>query len=117
MREAASVVFDAIHLIQLPKAGDEKSDGLRSFIPYLSNAVAACSVGGLFFEMHSRPDWTLSDGLNALSLYQLSPLLDQLSDLQTWDAENPTIEMKTGYGLLGLIKSILSEILSHLFTV
>lgn len=93
MREAAPVIFDATHSVQLPQAGDGKSDGLRSFIPYLSKAAVACGVDGLFLETHPRPDEALSDGPNACPLHQLAPLLKQLFDLRAWGEENPTIEM------------------------
>lgn len=89
MRAVAPVIFDATHAVQLPQAGDGKSDGLRSFIPYLARAAVVCGIDGLFLETHPRPDEALSDGPNSCPLNQLLPLLEQLFSLQDWCDGNP----------------------------
>lgn len=78
MREFAPVIFDATHSVQMPGAGNGKSDGDRSFIPILSKAAAAVGVDGFFMETHFDPSIALSDGPNMIPTDELAPLIEQL---------------------------------------
>lgn len=89
MREAAPVIFDVTHSVQLPQAGQGRSGGLREFIPYLSRAAVACGVDGLFLETHPDPSEALSDGPNACPLSELGALIDQLFSLNAWGEAHP----------------------------
>jgi 2-dehydro-3-deoxyphosphooctonate aldolase (KDO 8-P synthase) len=72
------VVFDVTHAVQLPGGEGKSSGGQPEFIEPLARAGAAIGVDGIFLEVHENPAKALSDGTNALSLDQLSPLLEKL---------------------------------------
>ncbi len=75
------VVYDATHSVQLPGGNNGSSGGQREFIPALSRAAAGCGISGLFMETHPDPDNAPSDGPNAWPLDQLSPLLEDLKEI------------------------------------
>ncbi len=78
MREAAPVVFDATHSVQMPGGGGGKTSGDSSMVPYLAKAAAAVGVDGFFFETHFDPSIALSDGPNMLKIETLKALTEQL---------------------------------------
>jgi 2-dehydro-3-deoxyphosphooctonate aldolase (KDO 8-P synthase) len=83
------VVFDVTHSVQLP-AGEGKSSGGRpEFIEPLARAGAAIGIDGIFLEVHDNPAKALSDGMNALALDKLQPLLQKIVQLaalvREWD--------------------------------
>ncbi len=78
MKEAAPVIFDATHSVQMPASGDSSSGGDSRFVPYLAKAAAAVGVDGFFFETHFNPSIALSDGANMIKLEQLKSLLPKL---------------------------------------
>ena len=94
MRGVAPIIFDATHAVQLPQAGNGRSDGQREFIPYLARAAVACGIDGLFMETHPRPDEALSDGPNACPLHCLSDLIDELMALKAWGDQHPVVPMQ-----------------------
>lgn len=75
------VIFDATHSVQLPGAGDGKSDGQREFVAALARAAVAVGVAGLFLETHPDPDAAPCDGPNMLPFTALSSLLATLKGL------------------------------------
>ena len=75
------VIFDATHSVQLPGAGDGKSDGQREFVAVLARAAVAVGVAGLFLETHPDPDKAPCDGPNMLPFSALPALLDTLTAL------------------------------------
>ena len=75
------VVFDATHSVQLPGAGGTTSGGQAEFIPVLARAAVAAGVDGVFIEVHDDPARAKCDGLNALPLDLVEPLVKQLSAL------------------------------------
>ena len=77
----APVVFDATHSVQMPGGLGTSSGGQREMVPVLARAAVAAGVAGLFMETHPDPDNALSDGPNSWPLDQLSPLLEQLLEL------------------------------------
>ncbi len=72
------VVFDATHSVQLPGAGNGKSEGQREFVPVLAKAAVAVGVDGIFMETHPQPEKAFSDGPNAWPLDQMESLLTKL---------------------------------------
>lgn len=72
------VVFDATHSVQLPGAGDGKSDGQREFALPLARAALAAGADGIFLETHPDPLNALSDGPNMVPLDQLDSVVGQL---------------------------------------
>ncbi len=78
MREAAPVIFDATHSVQMPASKDSSSGGDSRFVSYLAKAAAAVGVDGFFFETHFNPSIALSDGANMIKLEQLKSLLPKL---------------------------------------
>ena len=80
-RTGAPVVFDATHSVQMPGGLGTSSGGQREMVPVLARAAVAAGVAGLFMETHPDPDNALSDGPNSWPLDQLSPLLEQLLEL------------------------------------
>lgn len=75
------VIFDATHSVQLPGAGDGKSDGQREFVAVLARAAVAVGVAGLFLETHPNPDKAPCDGPNMLPFTALPSLLTTLKEL------------------------------------
>ncbi len=74
-------IFDGTHSTQLPGAGKE-SGGDRRFAPVLMRAAVACSVEGLFMEVHPDPPSAWSDSSNQ---YYLKDAPDLLRGLYTLD--------------------------------
>src|SRR5258708_1000046 len=75
------VVFDVTHSVQLPGGQGNASGGQPEFIEPLARAGTAAGVGGIFLEVHDRPDRALSDGSNALRLDRLRMLLARLTPI------------------------------------
>jgi 2-dehydro-3-deoxyphosphooctonate aldolase (KDO 8-P synthase) len=75
------VVFDATHSVQLPGAGNGSSSGNREFVPVLAKAAVAVGISGLFMETHPKPEEALSDGPNSWPLHLMTPLLQQLKEI------------------------------------
>ena len=75
------VVFDATHSVQLPGGQGHVSGGQPEFIEPLARAAVAAGVDGLFLETHDNPAAALSDGANALPLWQLPALLSRMKQL------------------------------------
>lgn len=82
MREAAPVIFDATHSVQMPGAEGGKSGGKREFVAPLARAAAAVGVDGFFFETHLNPCEALCDGPNMLNLEQLKNTINQIKSIQ-----------------------------------
>jgi len=76
------VIFDATHSVQLPGAAGAASGGQAEFIEPLARGAAAVGVDGLFLEVHEAPARALSDGLNALPLERLGPLIKRLRRIE-----------------------------------
>lgn len=72
------VVFDVTHSLQLPGAQGQSSGGQPQYIPHFARAGVAAGVDGLFMEIHDDPAKALSDGPNALRLYLLPALLEEV---------------------------------------
>ncbi len=72
------VVFDVTHSLQLPGAGDGRTEGQAQYITTLAAAGVAAGVDGVFLEVHDDPPRALSDGGNALRLDRLADLLARL---------------------------------------
>lgn len=77
-------ILDATHSVQLPGAGDGKSDGQREFVAPLAKAALAAGADGLFLETHPDPAKAISDGPNMIPLADLPALL--ASCLAVWKA-------------------------------
>jgi 2-dehydro-3-deoxyphosphooctonate aldolase (KDO 8-P synthase) len=77
-------ILDATHSVQLPGAGDGKSDGQREFVAPLAKAALAAGADGLFLETHPDPAKAISDGPNMIPLAELPALL--ASCLAVWKA-------------------------------
>lgn len=77
-RNGWPVIFDATHSVQLPAAGDGRSEGEREFIPVLARAAVAAGLDGLFMETHPRPGEAKCDGPNSWPLSEMEGLLSQL---------------------------------------
>ncbi|MGB8323285.1 MAG: 3-deoxy-8-phosphooctulonate synthase [Candidatus Acidiferrum sp.] len=75
------VVYDVTHSVQLPGGQGHASGGQPEFIETLARAGVAAGVDGIFLETHDNPAAALSDGANALPLWQLPKLLAQLKEL------------------------------------
>ncbi len=73
------VVFDATHSVQEPGALGERTGGDRTLVPALARAAMATrEVDGFFFEVHTDPDSSPSDGPNMLHLESFPALVDEL---------------------------------------
>ncbi|MEO6874043.1 MAG: 3-deoxy-8-phosphooctulonate synthase [Opitutaceae bacterium] len=77
-------ILDATHSVQLPGAGNGKSDGQREFVAPLAKAALAAGADGLFLETHPDPSKAISDGPNMIALADLPALLT--SCLAVWQA-------------------------------
>lgn len=71
------VIFDATHSAQMPGSGQEKTGGLREYIPMMVRAAVAAGCDGLFIEVHDDPDNAFSDAATQWPLYQLEELLNE----------------------------------------
>ncbi len=92
MREAAPVVFDATHSVQLPGGQGTSSGGQREHVPVLSRAAIAVGVAGVFMETHPDPAKALSDGPNAVPLKHMRALLETLVELDRITKKNGFLE-------------------------
>jgi 2-dehydro-3-deoxyphosphooctonate aldolase (KDO 8-P synthase) len=72
------VVFDVTHSVQLPGGEGKSSGGQPEFIEPLARAGTAIGADGLFLEVHDNPAKALSDGMNALALVKLQPMLERI---------------------------------------
>ncbi|NQV36528.1 MAG: 3-deoxy-8-phosphooctulonate synthase [Candidatus Marinimicrobia bacterium] len=71
------VIFDATHSAQIPGSGNERTGGLREYIPIMVRAAVAAGCDGLFIEVHDDPENALSDAATQWPLYQLEELLTE----------------------------------------
>lgn len=78
------VIIDATHAVQQPGAAGQVTGGLPRFIPTIAQCGIISGARGVFMEVHPDPARAKSDGLNALNLGQLRPLLQKLTDLYRW---------------------------------
>ncbi len=76
------IVFDVTHSLQLPGGAGAASGGLPQYIEPLALAGVAAGADGLFVEVHDNPAAAKSDGLNALPLERLEPLVERLVRVQ-----------------------------------
>jgi len=72
------VVFDATHSVQIPSQGGI-SAGKREYVRPLARAAAAYGIGGLFCEVHPRPDEALSDAANSIDFETVRTVLDEVT--------------------------------------
>lgn len=72
------VIFDATHSVQLPGAGDGKSQGERRFASVLAKASLTVGIAGVFAETHPDPDNALSDGPNSIALANMDKFIGQM---------------------------------------
>jgi 2-dehydro-3-deoxyphosphooctonate aldolase (KDO 8-P synthase) len=72
------VIFDATHSVQEPSGLGGATGGNRAMVEPLARAATAIGVDGLFFETHSNPDQSPSDGPNMVPLDQFADLLKRL---------------------------------------
>ena len=76
-RTGHPLVFDATHSVQRPGGADGRTGGDRRLVPALARAAAATGhVDGFFFEVHSDPDSSPSDGPNMVRLDDFPEVLD-----------------------------------------
>ncbi len=73
------VVFDATHSVQLPGAGDGRSQGEREYAPMLAKASLTMGIAAIFMETHPNPDKALSDGPNSIPLHEMKAHLQSFS--------------------------------------
>ena len=78
------VIFDATHSVQLPGAGEGKTDGQRQFVLPLARAALAAGADGLFMETHPSPENAISDGPSQIPLSQFPLLIKDC--LKVWAA-------------------------------
>jgi 2-dehydro-3-deoxyphosphooctonate aldolase (KDO 8-P synthase) len=76
------IVYDVTHSLQLPGGAGDASGGLPEYIEPLALAGAAAGADGIFVEVHENPAAARSDGLNALPLDRLEPLVERLLRLE-----------------------------------
>lgn len=77
------VVFDATHSVQEPGGLGGATGGRREMIEPLARAATAIGVDALFFETHTDPKSSPSDGPNMIPLDELPALLERLLKLRT----------------------------------
>ncbi len=75
------VVFDATHSVQLPGAGDGKSQGERVYAPILAKASLSVGIAAVFMETHPKPEVALSDGPNSIRLADMKQHLESFYEL------------------------------------
>ncbi len=82
MRElGVPVIFDATHSVQRPGAGGTHSSGDGCWAPALARAAVAVGCDGVFVETHINPAEALSDRDNAIALWQVGALWEQLRQI------------------------------------
>lgn len=89
---AAPVIFDATHSVQLPGGQGGASGGQREYIPVLARAAVAAGVSGVFMETHPQPDQALCDGPNSLPLACVRDLLLTLKAVDAVVKQQPYLE-------------------------
>ena len=72
------VIFDATHSVQEPGGLGAATGGNRAMVEPLARAATALGADGLFFETHTDPDASPSDGANMIPLDQFGELLRRL---------------------------------------
>ena len=72
------VIFDATHSVQEPGGLGTATGGNRAMVEPLARAATALGVDGLFFETHTDPDASPSDGPNMIPLDKFAGLLQRL---------------------------------------
>jgi 2-dehydro-3-deoxyphosphooctonate aldolase (KDO 8-P synthase) len=82
------VIIDATHAVQQPGAAGQVTGGQPRFIPTIAQCGIIGGARGVFMEVHPDPSQAKSDGLNALPLASLGPLLGKLMDLYRWRKEH-----------------------------
>jgi 2-dehydro-3-deoxyphosphooctonate aldolase (KDO 8-P synthase) len=76
-RLAPVVIFDATHSVQLPGAGDGKTNGEREFVEHLAYGALAAGANGLFFEVHTCPDEAICDAANQLDVHHFDEIVER----------------------------------------
>ena len=71
------VVFDATHSVQRPGGLGNSSGGDREFVECLALAAVAAGCGGLFLEVHPKPDRALSDAATQITPEAAAALLQR----------------------------------------
>lgn len=77
------VVFDATHSVQEPGGLGSATGGRREMIEPLARAATAIGVDALFFETHTDPESSPSDGPNMIPLDELPALLRRILKLRS----------------------------------
>ena len=77
IRNAAPVIFDVTHSLQLP-GGGKTSGGDRRFAEPLARAAVAAGADGVFLEVHPDPSSALSDRATQLAPERAERLLESL---------------------------------------
>ena len=72
------VIFDATHSVQEPGGLDGRTGGNRAMVEPLARAAVAIGIDGLFFETHSDPDSSPSDGPNMVPLDEFASMLKRV---------------------------------------
>lgn len=86
------IIFDATHALQQPGALGIRAGGRRADITALARAGMSQGLAGLFLEAHPEPDQALCDGLCALRLQSLQPVLEQIQALDQLVKSFPGID-------------------------
>ncbi len=78
----APVVFDATHSVQRPGGLGGATGGNREMVEPLARAAVATGVDALFFETHSDPERSPSDGANMIPLAAFPDMIRRLLRLR-----------------------------------
>lgn len=73
-----AVIMDCTHSVQKPSAASGVSGGDPQYIKSMALAGKAFGVDGYFFEVHPRPQESLSDSNCILDLSKLDSILEEL---------------------------------------
>ncbi len=77
------VVFDATHSVQEPGGLGASTGGRREMIEPLARAATAIGTDALFFETHTDPKMSPSDGPNMIPLDEMPALVERLLKLRS----------------------------------
>ena len=77
------IIFDVTHALQKREQGSASSGGRADQLFGLARAGVATKIAGLFVEVHPNPDQALCDGASALTLDQLSVLIEQVQQIDS----------------------------------